>query len=210
APDLSAGRVCRRYKPIRDKRKRNPTSPYSQGSSTLANSVLIDALCVTGTQWEGPMLIEALAAVTMLSGGGSQEAAPYAPGGQQRVAPRGDYRDSCSSEYVNRGRLYADCRDRRGNIRGTSIELNRCTAHEIRNDDGRLVCGPFRGDYEDRPGRDRPDRPGPDRPDNGGGWGGGREEITVYRDALYRGASTTFRGDMANLRNSGFNDVISS
>ncbi|MBF0663986.1 MAG: hypothetical protein IR159_00325 [Brevundimonas sp.] len=156
------------------------------------------------------MLIEALAAVTMLSGGVSQEAAPYAPGGQQRVAPRGDYRDSCSSEYVNRGRLYADCRDRRGNIRGTSIELNRCTAHEIRNDDGRLVCGPFRGDYEDRPGRDRPDRPGPDRPDNGGGWGGGREEITVYRDALYRGASTTFRGDMANLRNSGFNDVISS
>ena len=62
---------------------------------------------------EGPMFIEALAAVAMTSGAG-QEVAP-------RVAPRGDYRDSCSGEYVNRGRLYADCRDRRGNIRGTSI-----------------------------------------------------------------------------------------
>jgi len=149
------------------------------------------------------MLIETLAAATMLSGGLSQEAAPYAPGGQERVAPRGNYRDSCSGEYVNRGRLYADCRDRRGAIRGTSIELNRCTAHEIRNDNGLLVCGPFRGTYEDR-------RPGGDRPDHDGGWGGGRNEITVYRDALYRGESTTFRGDMPNLRNSGFNDVISS
>ena len=148
------------------------------------------------------MLIETLAAATMLSGGLSQEAAPYAPGGQERVAPRGDYRDSCSGEYVNRGRLYADCRDRRGNVRGTSIELNRCTAHEIRNDNGLLVCGPFRGTYEERPGGGRPD--------HGGGWGNGRSEITVYRDALYRGESTTFRGEMPNLRNTGFNDVISS
>ena len=79
------------------------------------------------------MLIEALAAVAITSGAG-QEVAP-------RVAPRGDYRDSCSGEYVNRGRLYADCRDRRGNIRGTSIELNRCSDYEIRNDNGLLVRG---------------------------------------------------------------------
>ena len=147
------------------------------------------------------MLIETLAAATMLSGGLSQEAAPYAPGGQERVAPRGDYRDSCSGEYVNRGRLYADCRDRRGAVRGTSIELNRCSDYEIRNENGLLVCGPHRGSYEDRGG---------DRPDHDGGWGGGRNEITVYRDALFRGASTTFRGEMVNLRNTGFNDVISS
>ena len=141
------------------------------------------------------MLIETLAAATMLSGGPVQEVAPF-------VAPRGDYRDSCSGEYVNRGRLYADCRDRRGNIRGTSIELNRCADYEIRNENGLLVCGPHRGSYEDRGGGGRPD--------NDGGWGGGRNQITVYRDALYRGASTTFRGDMPNLRNTGFNDVISS
>ena len=142
------------------------------------------------------MLIETLAAMTLMSGAGQELGV--------RVAPRGDYRDSCSGEYVNRGRLYADCRDRRGNVRGTSIELNRCSAYEIRNDNGLLVCGPHRGSYEDRGGG------GGGRPDNDGGWGGGRNEITVYRDALYRGASTSFRGAMPNLRNSGFNDTISS
>lgn len=145
------------------------------------------------------MLIETLAAMAVLSGAGQE----FAPGGmQERVAPRGDYRESCSGEYVNRGRLYADCRDRRGNIRGTSIELNRCSDYEIRNENGLLVCGPHRGTYEDRDG-------GGGRPDNGGGWGG-RNEITVYRDALYRGASTTFRGAIPNLRNTDFNDNISS
>lgn len=122
---------------------------------------------------------------------------------QTRVAPRGDYARSCNGAYVNRGRLYADCRDNRGNVRGTSIELNRCTDSEIRNDNGLLVCGRWRGDYEGRPGGGRPDWPG-----HGGGQG--RGEITVYRDAMYRGGEFTFRGEMPNLRNTGFNDVISS
>lgn len=151
------------------------------------------------------MFIETLAAVALMSGGG-QEMAPRGGGGQERVAPRGDYRDSCSGEYVNRGRLYADCRTRRGGVRGSSIELNRCSDHMIRNDDGLLVCGPWRGEYEDRPGGGG----GWDGPGNGGGWGGGRGEITVYRDAMYRGQSTVFRGEQPNLRNSGFNDNISS
>ena len=150
------------------------------------------------------MLIEMLAAAAVLSGAG-QEFAPQLPGGPERVAPRGDYRDSCSGEYVNRGRLYADCRDTRGRIRGTSIELNRCTAYEIRNQDGLLVCGPNRGEYEDRPGRpDRPDRPG-------GGWGGGdRSSIIIYRDARFGGASLRLDNEIPNLANSGFNDAISS
>ena len=144
------------------------------------------------------MLIEMLAAMTVAS-------TPAAQGGQvsPRVAPRGDYRESCSGEYVNRGRLYADCRTDRGRVRGTSIELNRCSDYTIRNDDGLLVCGPNRGQFEDRP--DRPDRPHrPDRP------GGGREAITVYRDADFRGASFRFDGPIPNLANSGFNDAISS
>ncbi len=148
------------------------------------------------------MLIETLAAMAMLSGAG-QEAAPYG-GGQERIAPRGDYRQTCSGEYTNRGRLYADCRDRRGNIRGSSIELNRCSSYEILNDNGLLVCGPVRGTYEDRPGGGNGGNGG-----NGGG-GGGRGEIAVYRDAGYRGASTTFRGEVANLRETQFNDAISS
>ena len=147
------------------------------------------------------MLIEMLAAAAVFSGAG-QEFAPQVPGGPERGAPRGDYRDSCSGEYVNRGRLYADCRNNRGNIRETSIELNRCTSYEIRNNDGLLVCGPFRGDYEDR-GGGRPDRPG-------GGWGGGRSSVTIFRDADYRGTSFRFDNEMPNLANTGFNDAISS
>lgn len=121
-----------------------------------------------------------------------------------RGAPRGDYRQSCSGEYVNRGRLYADCRDDRGRTRETSIELNRCSDYEIRNRDGLLVCGPNRGEYEDRPGGGNPGWPGP------GGPGPGRGEIEVYRDDGFRGQSEVFRGAMPDLRASGMNDAISS
>lgn len=145
------------------------------------------------------MLIETLAAMAMMSGA-AQDVAP-------RVAPRGDYRDSCSGEYVNRGRLYADCRDDRNRIRGTSIELNRCSDYEILNRDGLLVCGPNRGQYEDRPGGGGGDggwNPGPGEP------GPGRGEIVVYRDDGFRGQSQSFRGAMPDLRSSGMNDTISS
>ncbi|MEG1029039.1 MAG: hypothetical protein RSE34_03055, partial [Brevundimonas sp.] len=83
---------------------------------------------------------------------------------QTRGAPRGSYAQSCSGSYVNQGRLYADCRDRRGNMRETSIELARCSSSDIGNDNGLLVCYNHRGDYENN------GRPGGN---NGGGWGGG-------------------------------------
>lgn len=146
------------------------------------------------------MLIEMLAAAAVVSGGGGSDG----PQVGARVAPRGDYRESCSGEYVNRGRLYADCRTMRGQIRGSSIELNRCSDHEIRNNDGLLVCGPNRGQYEDRHGGGG----------NGPGWPGGggnaRGSITIYRDADFRGASFRFEGEVPNLANTGFNDTISS
>ena len=82
----------------------------------------------------------------------------------QRVAPRGSFADTCTGAYVNQGRLYADCRDTRGNVRGTSIELARCSSSDINNSDGLLVCGNVRGEYE---GRDNGGR------GNGGGNGGG-------------------------------------
>ena len=149
------------------------------------------------------MLIEMLAAAAVVSGAG-QEFAPQVPDAPQRGAPRGDYRDSCSGEYVNRGRLYADCRNNRGNIRETSIELSRCSAHEIRNNDGLLVCGPNRGEFEDRGGGGGGG--------GGGGWGGGggRVSVTIFRDANFRGASFRFDNEMPNLANTGFNDSISS
>jgi hypothetical protein len=146
------------------------------------------------------MLIEILAAMAVVSGGAGSAGQDLGT----RVAPRGDYRESCSGEYTNRGRLYADCRTNRGQIRGTSIELNRCSNHEIRNNDGLLVCGPNRGQYEDRPGG------GGDGPGWPGGGGGGRGSALVYRDADFRGASFRFDDEVPNLANTGFNDAISS
>lgn len=133
----------------------------------------------------------------------------------QRGAPRGSYAQSCSGAYVNQGRLYADCRNMRGQMRSTSIELARCSSSEIGNNDGRLVCGNVRGDFEDdRPGR--PGQPGqPGRP--GGGWGGqpgggggGAGAITVYRDSEFRGPSQSFNRAIENLADIGINDEISS
>lgn len=143
-------------------------------------------------------------AVTVPSGSAEAQA-------QARGAPRGSYAQSCTGSYVNQGRLYADCRDMRGQMRETSIELARCSSSDIANDNGLLVCQGHRGDYENngRPGGgNRPGWPGGPGGGNGGGWG--NTSITVYRDANYRGQSMTFRQEVPNLRNSGLNDAISS
>lgn len=154
-----------------------------------------------------------LSAVAALSGG-IQEYAPQQDG-PQRVAPRGSYTQSCSGDYVNQGRLYADCRDERGRLRGTSILLQQCSQYDIANRNGLLVCGPNRGEYEydGSTGGGHGNGNG-----NGGGWGGGnngggwgnRASITVYRDANYRGASQTFDGEVRDLSRAGMNDQISS
>lgn len=153
------------------------------------------------------LLATAAAAATMMM----SPAQERAYGGAERVAPRGSYAQSCSGSYVNQGRLYADCRDERGRMRGTSIELNRCSSSDIANINGLLVCGNVRGSYEDRPGGGGGGGWG-NGGNNGGGWGGGggRNTITIYRDANFRGASTTLRGEIANLQYEGFNDAISS
>lgn len=163
------------------------------------------------------MLITTSLAALAMMGAEPQQFAPRGDGAQ-RVAPRGSYAQSCTGEYVNQGRLYADCTDTRGRVRGTSIELNRCSSSDIANNDGLLVCGSVRGSYEDRGGGGG-GRPGGGNNgggwgggNNGGGWGngGGRDSVTVYRDARFRGQSMTFREEMSNLGNSGFNDAISS
>lgn len=131
----------------------------------------------------------------------------------QRVAPRGGYAQSCTEAYVNQGRLYADCRDTRGQIRGTSIELARCGNEEINNENGLLVCGRFRGDYESgQPGRPGGGNGGGWGPGNGGGNGGGwnRSSMTVYENSNFRGASREFTSEDRNLGRTPFNDRISS
>ncbi len=121
--------------------------------------------------------LTSLAALTLLAGGAQERAAPM-DGGSQRVAPRGSFASSCSGSYVNQGRLYADCQDTRGNVRGTSIELARCSAFDIANNDGLLVCGNVRGEYERGSGGGNNgggNNGGGNNGggNNGGGWGGG-------------------------------------
>jgi hypothetical protein len=115
---------------------------------------------------------------------------------QSRGAPRGSYQATCSGAYVNQGRLYADCRDQRGRMRETSIELSRCSSSDIGNDNGLLVCNGHRGSYEDRPGG------------GGGGGGGGSPSVTFFADSDFRGGSITVTGETAFL--SSFNDRASS
>lgn len=157
-------------------------------------------------------IFAAVSAVTVIAGGLSLASVSPADA-QSRGAPRGSYAQSCSSAYVNQGRLYADCRDTRGQLRSTSIRLDRCMRDDIANMNGLLTCGSFRGDFENsRPGRpddNRPGRPDDNRP--GGNWNNGRgASITVYRDSQYRGQAMTFDREITNLRQVGMNDAISS
>lgn len=114
-------------------------------------------------------------------------------GGAQRVAPRGSFADSCGGSYVNQGRLYADCRDTRGNVRSTSIELGRCSSSDIGNDNGRLVCHNVRGDFEGRRGnngdRDR------DRNNGGRNWNDDRQDRRDYGGFRNRWNQNDWRRD---------------
>jgi hypothetical protein len=162
-----------------------------------------------------------LAAGATLAVGGFA-AVPQTAEAQSRAAPRGSYAQSCSGAYVNQGRLYADCRDRTGNTRPTSIELAPCSSSDIGNDNGLLVCQGVRGEFErgnngggnNGGGWGGNNGGGGWGGNNGGGWGGnnggGGNTVTVYRDAGFSGPSQTFRGEVHNLINSGLNDAISS
>ena len=178
------------------------------------------------------MLIEMLAAAAVLSGAAP---ATQEPGAAFHGPPRGEGRgivvyrdDGFRGPALTFNSAVPDLRNSGMNDQISSMRMRgRWTACTDAHFRGR--CQTFTGDVSSlraagmndrisslRPGRydgpgdggwpDRPDRP--DRP--GGGWGGDRQEITVYRDALYRGPSTTFRGEMPNLRDTGFNDTISS
>jgi hypothetical protein len=172
------------------------------------------------------MLIEILAAAAVVAGVGD---APQFPDGADRGNGRGIvvYRDDgFRGSSLTFNSAVPDLANSGMNDQISSMRMRgrwtACTDAYFRGH-----CETFSGDVSSlraagmndrisslRPGRydgpggrpDRPDRPG--RP--GGGWDNDRDEITVYRDALYRGPTTTFRGEMPNLRNTGFNDMISS
>lgn len=157
-------------------------------------------------------LIAASAALAMVGAA----SIPQSAEAQSRGAPRGSYAQTCNGAYVNQGRLYADCRDTRGNYRSSSIELNACSSSDIANDNGLLVCHNVRGSWENNGGGWNGGNNGGGwggggwGGNNGGGWGGGRGSITVYEHADFQGYSETLSGEISNLARSGLNDRISS
>ena len=146
-------------------------------------------------------------------------------------APQGSYQSSCNDISVRGSRLYASCRDVGRNRRASSLEITRCSGVDIANDNGLLVCGNNRGQWESNGGSGSGGGWGGS---NGGGWGGnggsgsngggwgsgggggwgggnnGRGSITVYSDSNFRGERATFQGEVYNLSSTNLNDKISS
>jgi hypothetical protein len=185
---------------------------YSSGSSASVNIVVSGALRRPGMNPRRKTMktLAYIAAGAALATVGFS-AAPQSAEAQSRGAPRGSYAETCNGAYVNQGRLYADCRDTRGNWRSSSIDLGACSSSDIGNDNGLLVCYNVRGRWENNGNGGGGGGGGwGGGNNNGGGWGGGRNTITVYQDANFRGYSETLRGEIANLGSSGFNDRISS
>jgi len=148
---------------------------------------------------------------------------PQEAAAQSRGVPGGSYTQTCSGARVGQGRLYANCLDTRSRARASSIELAPCSSGDIANDNGLLVCGNMRGQFENAGGGGGGNNGGGwngggngggwNGGNNGGGWnggGGGRNSITVFTNRDYRGAFQTFRGEVYSLGNTDFNDQISS
>ncbi|WP_297801713.1 beta/gamma crystallin-related protein [uncultured Brevundimonas sp.] len=156
-------------------------------------------------------VLSAISGLAVVAGGFALlPASANAQPGRGPSIPSGSYTRSCEDMRMNGGRLYAVCRDMRGQMRASTLEISRCGRSDVVNRDGLLMCGNIAGqpDRNYRPGQ--PNRPGqppiPNRPgfDNRGG------SITLYRDSNYRGQELRFDGEVSNLRNVGMNDAVSS
>ena len=99
--------------------------------------------------------------------------------------PGGSWRGSCRNYHIQGRVLYADCRTRGGRWVQTSMDLGRCR-QDIRNDDGRLVCG--------------------NQGDSGYGWG----RITIYKHSKFDGKSRAYSNDVPDLNLEGFGNIASS
>ena len=94
--------------------------------------------------------------------------------------PGGSWSQSCRNARIYGSVLYAQCRDRLNFWRETSLDLRNCDG-EVRNNNGRLVCG-F------------------------GGYG----RITLYKHANFGGRSRTYDGDVPDLNLQAFGNLASS
>jgi hypothetical protein len=95
--------------------------------------------------------------------------------------PGGSWRSSCRNARIYGSVLYAQCRDRLGFWRDTSLDLRNCEG-DVRNSNGRLVCG------------------------SGGGYG----RITLYKHANFGGKSRSYDTDVPDLNPYAFGNQASS
>jgi len=127
------------------------------------------------------------AAVATLVGGGAQA--------QQRGAPPppGDYFQTCRNVstvgYGPNATMTAECRDRSGRWRTTSLRFAGCD--RIENRDGQLSCRPAAGYPPPVP--PRPGFPGPGRPPFG------RSSITLFSGPDFTGQPFQTRDEVTNL-----------
>ncbi len=100
--------------------------------------------------------------------------------------PGGTWRYSCQNARLYGNVLYATCRDNFGSWRTSTLDLKNCRGNVV-NDNGRLVCSGW-----------------------GGGSGGGKGRITLYRHTNYAGTSRSFSTDVPDLGPYSFGNLTSS
>lgn len=165
------------------------------------------------------LIAAAVAAVVAPSAPAAAQNGGWGSGGGR--APQGSYQSSCNDISVRGSRLYASCRDIGRNRRASSLEISRCGGADIANDNGLLICGSQRGQWEGSGSNGGGWGGNGGSGSNGGGWGSGggggwgggnngRGSITVYSDSNFRGERATFQGEVYNLSSTNLNDKISS
>ena len=163
-------------------------------------------------------------------------AAPATLQAQASAVPQGSFSQTCAASYVLSGRLFSNCRNTSGAFVRSSIPLTSCTGVDVANINGTLTCGGTAGRLETSAAAARPPTPTvsvtiyrdinfvgysrtyttaqPNLTASGlnnqnssmrltGGW-------QACSGANYRGQCQSFAGQVSNLNDVGFDNVILS
>ena len=177
--------------------------------------------------------------ITLLSaaavGGAGLVAAPVTLQAQASAVPQGSFSQTCAASYVLSDRLFSNCRNTSGAFVRSSIPLTSCTGVDVANINGTLTCGGTAGRLETSAAT-RPPMPTVSvtlyADQNFRGYSrtyttaqsnltasGLNRQISSMRltggwqacsEANYRGQCQSFAGQVSNLNDVGFDNVILS
>lgn len=178
--------------------------------------------------------------ITLLSAaavaGAGLVAAPATLLAQASGVPQGSFSRTCAASYVLGGRLFSNCRNTSGAFVRSSIPLASCTGVDVANINGTLTCGGTAGRLEPSAAATRPPTPPVSvtlyADPNFRGYSrtyttaqsnltasGLNRQISSMRltggwqacsEANYRGQCQSFAGQVSNLNDVGFDNVILS